>query len=255
MPSVSSHDVDIHWESRGDGPTVVLVHGFGESIEGLWRSGGWLDDLVDAGYRYVALEFRGHGRSGHPYEPEAYHIDKLVDDLAAVVAAAGAGEGWFVGFSLGSEILMRFLLRDAPKARGAVFIAMGKVSLRPRRKSTALTADALVEEDLTDIHPALKKMRRIHEERGNDLRALSALLRAEVERVALTPEELKALRVPTLFLNGEREQVVGDAREIAQYVEGSRVGSIEGCYHDESPRSPLTRSEALAFFAEGSPRR
>jgi pimeloyl-ACP methyl ester carboxylesterase len=250
MPSVSSHGVDIHWESAGEGLPVVLVHGFGESIEGLWRSGGWLDALVDSGYRYVALEFRGHGQSGHPYEPDAYHIDKLVDDLAAVVRAADAGRGWFVGFSLGSEILMRFLLRDAPRARGAVFIAMGKVSLKPRRKATALTAEALVTEDLSEIHPALRKMRRIHEERGNDLRALSALLSAEVERVALVPEQLGALRIPTLFLNGEHEQVVGDAREIAQHVEGSRVGSIEGCYHDETPRSPLTRREALAFFAE-----
>lgn len=250
MPKVSSHDVDIHWESAGEGPSVVLVHGFGETIEGLWRSGGWLDDLVGSGFRYVALEFRGHGQSGHPYEAAAYHIDKLVDDLAAVVRAADAAEGFFVGFSLGSEILMRFLLRDAPPARAAVFTAMGKVSLRPRRKATALTVEALLTDDLSEVHPALRKMRRIHEERNNDLPALAALLRAEVDRVALDPVDLRTLRLPALFLNGEREQVVGDAQEIAQYIEGARVGSIDGCFHDETPRSPLTRRDALAFFAE-----
>jgi pimeloyl-ACP methyl ester carboxylesterase len=134
-------------------------------------------------------------------------------------------------------------------ARAAVFLAIGKVSLRPRRKATALTAEALLAEDLTDIHPALKKMRRIHEERENDLLALAALLRAEVGRVALVPEELVAIDIPTLFLNGEKEQVVGDASAIADHVSGSRVGSIEGCYHDQTPRSALTRKEALDFFA------
>ena len=92
-------------------------------------------------------------------------------------------------------------------------------------------------------------MRRIHEERGNDLRVLAAVLRAEAARVALRPEQLAELRVPALFLNGEHEQVVGDANAVAEHIPGARVGSIEGCYHDESPRSPLARQEALAFFA------
>ena len=178
MPSIASHGVDIHWESAGEGSPVVLVHGFGESIEGLWRSGGWERDLVAAGHRMVAFEFRGHGASGHPYEPEAYHVDKLVDDLAAVVDAADARDACFVGFSMGSEVLMRYLLRAGSSARAAVFLAMGRVSLSPRRKATALTADALVAEDMSEIHKALQKMRRIHEERDNDLPALSALLRA-----------------------------------------------------------------------------
>ena len=249
MPTLRSDDVSIHWESAGEGPPVVLVHGFGETIEGLWGSGGWLDDLVAAGHRYVTLEFRGHGRSEHPYEKEAYHIDRLVGDLAAVGEAAEAAPAFFVGFSLGSEILMRYLLRDASKARAAAFIAVGKVMLKPRRQATDLTVDALLAEDMTDIHPALKKMRRIHEERGNDLKALAALLRAEVERQELVPEQISQLRLPTLFMNGEKEQVVGDVNTIASLVEGSRVEIIEGCYHDESPRSPITRRHAIEFFA------
>ena len=44
--------------------------------------------------------------------------------------------------------------------------------------------------------------------------------------------------------------VVGDVNAVAEHVPGSRVGFIDGCYHDESPRSPLTRRAALAFFAE-----
>ena len=249
MPTLHSGDVAIHWETGGEGTPVVLVHGFGETISGLWGSGGWLHDLVAAGHRYVTLEFRGHGRSEHPYEVTAYHIDALVGDLAAVVEAAEAAPACFVGFSLGSEILMRYLLRDQSKARAAAFIAVGKVMLRPRRQATALTADALLAEDTTEIHPALKKMRRIHEERGNDLRALAALLRAEVERVSLLPEEISALEIPTLFMNGENEQVVGDVHTIASLVPGSRVELIEGCYHDESPRSPITRRHAIEFFA------
>ena len=120
---------------------------------------------------------------------------------------------------------------------------------RPRRKATALTADAMVAEDPSELHRALQKMRRIHQERGNDLRALSALLRAEIDRVALLPEQLSELSLPTLFLSGEHEQVVGDCRTIAEHVSGAQVDFIPDCDHDETPRSPLTREKALAFFA------
>ena len=254
MPFLTCHGVDIHWQQSGDGSPVVLVHGFGESCKRLWEQSfegaSFVDALIAGGHRAVRFDLRGHGRSTLSRDQSDYVIEKLVDDVAAVVREADADDAHFVGFSLGAELAFRYLLRDGVHARSAAFIGMGKPVLRPRRRATALAVGALTTDDPSDLHPALLKLRRIHTEHGNDLVAIATLLRAEIERVALLPEQLCELTLPTLFISGEREQAMGDAQPIADLVSGSRVVRIPGADHDTTPRTAKARNAVLAFFSE-----
>ncbi len=250
MPMLHSKDAEIHWKQTGSGPPVVLVHGFGESAERMWEQSGWVESLEGAGRRVVRFDLRGHGLSEKVYDPVACHIDRLTDDLANVVREAGATGAHFVGFSLGSEILFRYLLKGGARdAVGAVFIGMGRAVLRPRRRATALSVEAMSAEDPAQLHPALRKLRRIHEGRGNDLRSLIALLRAEIERVALEPDEMRALDLPVLFVAGENEQVVGDVEPVADLVKGSRIVRIPGTDHDATPLAAEARAAVLDFLS------
>ncbi|MFI8232556.1 alpha/beta fold hydrolase [Streptomyces sp. NPDC085900] len=91
----------LHLVEQGTGPLVLLVHGFPESWFS-WRR--QLPALVAAGYRAVAIDVRGYGRSSKPASTEAYRMLDLVEDNVAVVRALGEESAVIVGHDWGSNI-------------------------------------------------------------------------------------------------------------------------------------------------------
>ncbi|MGW4695678.1 alpha/beta fold hydrolase [Kitasatospora cineracea] len=91
----------LHAVEQGDGPLVLLVHGFPESWYS-WRH--QLPALAGAGYRAVALDVRGYGRSSRPADPAAYRMRELVADNLALVRALGEETAVVVGHDWGSNI-------------------------------------------------------------------------------------------------------------------------------------------------------
>ena len=91
----------LHLVEQGSGPLVLLVHGFPES----WYSWRYqLPALAAAGYRAVALDVRGYGRSSKPAEVSAYRMRALVEDNVALVRALGEETAVIVGHDWGSPI-------------------------------------------------------------------------------------------------------------------------------------------------------
>lgn len=84
----------IHLVEQGTGPLVLLVHGFPESWYS-WRH--QLPALAAAGYRAVAIDVRGYGRSAKPAATDAYRMLAHVADNTAVVHALGEGTATVIG--------------------------------------------------------------------------------------------------------------------------------------------------------------
>ncbi|MFJ3671339.1 alpha/beta fold hydrolase [Streptomyces sp. NPDC090106] len=91
----------LHLVEQGTGPLVLLVHGFPESWYS-WRR--QLPALAAAGYRAVAIDVRGYGRSSKPAALDAYRMLDLVEDNVAVVRALGEENAVVVGHDWGSNI-------------------------------------------------------------------------------------------------------------------------------------------------------
>src|SRR4051795_525277 len=91
---VSANGIRIHLVEQGEGPLVLLIHGFPESWYS-WRH--QLPVLAAAGYRAVAIDVRGYGRSSKPAATDAYRMLDLVEDNAAVVRALGEESAVVVG--------------------------------------------------------------------------------------------------------------------------------------------------------------
>ncbi|MEV6681547.1 alpha/beta hydrolase [Streptomyces erythrochromogenes] len=91
----------LHLVEQGTGPLVLLVHGFPESWYS-WRR--QLPALAAAGYRAVAIDVRGYGRSSKPAVADAYGMLDLVEDNVAVVHALGEESAVIVGHDWGSNI-------------------------------------------------------------------------------------------------------------------------------------------------------
>ncbi|HEX7820551.1 MAG TPA: alpha/beta hydrolase [Sphingobium sp.] len=92
----------IHVKIAGtSGPLVLFCHGFPESWYS-WRH--QLRALAAAGYRGVAMDMRGYGRSGKPVEASEYRITNLIGDCIAVVEAMGEKQAVIVGHDLGAPV-------------------------------------------------------------------------------------------------------------------------------------------------------
>lgn len=84
-----------------EGFPVLLVHGFPDSAR-LWRH--QIPVLADAGYRVIAPDLRGYGRSDKPQGVEAYQMSKLASDLVAVLDEAGVERAHLVGHDWGAAL-------------------------------------------------------------------------------------------------------------------------------------------------------
>ncbi|MGI5400806.1 alpha/beta fold hydrolase [Streptomyces sp. CA-135486] len=118
---VSSPAGRIHLVEQGTGPLVLLVHGFPECWYS-WRH--QLSALAAAGYRAVAIDIRGYGRSSKPEDTGAYRMLELVADNATVVDALGEQSAVIVGHDWGSTIAANSAL-----VRPDVFRAVGLLSV------------------------------------------------------------------------------------------------------------------------------
>ncbi|MFG3135607.1 alpha/beta fold hydrolase [Streptomyces sp. NPDC048211] len=111
----------IHLVEQGTGPVVLLVHGFPESWYS-WRR--QLPALAAAGYRAVAVDMRGYGRSSRPGDVAAYRMLELIEDNVAVVHALGERSAVVIGHDWGATVAANSAL-----VRPDVFRAAGLLSV------------------------------------------------------------------------------------------------------------------------------
>ncbi|MEN9507106.1 MAG: hypothetical protein RI958_3032 [Actinomycetota bacterium] len=118
---VSVGDTRIHCVEAGEGPLVLFVHGFPESWYS-WRH--QLPAVAAAGYRAVALDVRGYGRSSKPLAVEDYRMVRLVADNVGIVTALGASSAVIVGHDWGAPIAW-----NSAMLRPDVFTAVAGLSV------------------------------------------------------------------------------------------------------------------------------
>jgi non-heme chloroperoxidase len=107
MPYFQATDgTTLHYRDHGDGPTVVLLASQGLSSS-MWQH--LIVRLTDRGFRCVALDRRGHGRSDDP--GKGYDFDQLADDISELLTQLDMHEVTLVGHSLGGAEAARYITR------------------------------------------------------------------------------------------------------------------------------------------------
>ncbi|XP_071848022.1 bifunctional epoxide hydrolase 2-like isoform X2 [Apostichopus japonicus] len=95
---VTKDGVKIHFFEMGQGPPVILCHGFPEGWYS-WRR--QMPALAMSGYRAIALEMKGYGESSAPPEPSEYGMDKITRDVVAFMDVLGLPQATFIGHDWG----------------------------------------------------------------------------------------------------------------------------------------------------------
>jgi pimeloyl-ACP methyl ester carboxylesterase len=129
---VSANGMRFHVAELGEGPLVVLLHGFPQFW---WSMRHLLQGLADAGYRAVAPDLRGYGASDKP--PRGYDAFTLASDVAGVIRALGSRDAIVVGQDWGGFAAWCTATMRQPLVRGMV--ALG--SPHPLRLRSALMTE------------------------------------------------------------------------------------------------------------------
>ncbi len=119
--SVTAGNVRLHCVACGSGPIVVLLHGFPES----WYSWRYqLPALAEAGYRAVAIDVRGYGRSSKPTRIEDYRMTAMVGDVVALIGVLGGGPVTIIGHDWGAPIAWNTALLRPDLCRGVAGLSV-----------------------------------------------------------------------------------------------------------------------------------
>jgi pimeloyl-ACP methyl ester carboxylesterase len=251
------------------GLPVLLCHGWGACV---YSWSGTLPVLAAAGYRAIAVDLRGHGRSDERDPALSYTTPSMTAQLAAIVDALGIDRPVIAGHSMSGRITLQYALDQPGRVRGLALLApIGVGSLRPSIKRVGLPLLALgawlgplaIRRWIIRmvISAATGRLRRppprdvdeywAPSQWGKFARAIHALLR-DFDWRALGAETIAALPVPMVIVLGELDPlvVIADREALSRGVAPTRVVTIDGAGHiitDEA--TARVNTELLALLA------
>jgi pimeloyl-ACP methyl ester carboxylesterase len=140
--TVETNGIRMHVAEQGEGPLVVLCHGFPESWYS-WRH--QLAALAEAGYRAVAPDMRGYGQTDRPEAIDQYTLFHLVGDMVGLLDALGAETAVIAGHDWGAPVAWHAALLRPDRFRAVIGLSVPYRPRGPVRPTTAMprTDDAV----------------------------------------------------------------------------------------------------------------
>lgn len=272
MPYITTGDkTNIYVKDwNGGGRPVILLHGWALSSDS-WDDQAYV--LANAGYRVIAYDRRGFGRSDQPWN--GYDYDTLTDDLAAVIEGTGAQDAAIIGFSMGGGEVARYMSRHG----GKNVVQAGLIaSVVPYMLKTDDNPDGTDQSVFDDMTEQMKEDRaKFFASFYKDFYGVGWVTQPVSDEVieqawvitmqaGLKPTlecaksfsstdfrpDLSAFKVPTLIIHGTSDKTVpidASARAAAKSIANSHLIEYDGSPHG-LPASDKDRvtSDLLAFL-------
>jgi len=273
MSTITTKDgTQIYYKDWGKGPAVTFSHGWPLNSDA-WD--GQMFFLVKQGYRCVAVDRRGHGRSSQV--STGNNMDGYADDLAAVIEALDLRDATLVGHSTGGGEVARYIGRHGTKrvAKAVLVAAVPPLMLKTAANPEGLPIEVFdkLRSDLTknpsqfykDLATPFYGANRA----GADVpqgtldqfwlwSMQAGLLNAYESIKAFSEtdftEDLKKFDVPTLVLHGEDDQIVpvkDSAKKSAKLIKGAKEIYYPGAPHGlTATHQDKVNADLLAFLKE-----
>jgi len=253
MTFITTQDkTKLYVKDWGAGRPVILMHGWPLSAD------SWDDQamaIADAGFRAIAYDRRGFGRSEQPWS--GYNYDTLADDLASVIEETGATDAAIVGFSMGGGEVARYMSRHGGKNVSQAVIISSVVPYMLKTEDNPAGTDKATFDQMTE---GIKKDRAaffasffkdfygvgyISQPVSDELLeasrnvAMQASLKATLacaEAFATTDfrPDLSAFSVPTLIIHGTADKTVpidAAGRAAAKGITNAELIEYDGAPH------------------------
>jgi pimeloyl-ACP methyl ester carboxylesterase len=210
-----SNGVSLRYRIQGSGPAVILLHGFTRSIDAPWVEYGYFAGLFD-GYQLIALDCRGHGRSGKPHVAAAYG-QQMVDDVVRLLDHLRLERAHLLGHSMGAEIVLKTVVQHPARVHSAILAGSGwsddtVYAIYPPLAESLERGEGFraMLEWITPVGqpaptPADVDAFNARLLPGNDVLALAAICRnyAELQELRVIEQELRSIQASVLGITGE----------------------------------------------------
>jgi pimeloyl-ACP methyl ester carboxylesterase len=238
---VENDGARIWYSSYGAGSPVVLLHG------GLGHSGNWgyqVPALVEAGWRAVLIDSRGHGRSTRNERPFSYEL--MASDVLAVMDALHLERAAVVGWSDGACIAL--ILADTSPARieGVFFFAC---NMDPSGVKEISAPNPVLIRCLNRHIKDYERLSATPDQFKPFAGAVQLMMKTQPDYSA---QDLARIRVPVVIVQGEHEEFIEPehAEYLARSIPGAKLNILRGVSHFAPLQRPkLFNSAVLAFLA------
>lgn len=271
MRVVTDDGVGLEVVEQGQGPTLLLVHGFGGAKEDFADQAG----ALALRSHVVTFDHRGHGESDSPPDASSYSLDRLALDTIAVADAVGADQFRLLGHSLGGMVARRVVLAQLQRVEALVLMdtAPGPV---PGLDGELIEMGCVIalNEGMTELKRIMDAFsplgtpayERILAERPgylefNDRKwaTLSAVMWATLGReIRDQPDQLAALagvRCPTLVIVGEQDTpFLGVSRDMTETIPDAVLVVVPNAGHSPQFENPAAWLSAIEGFLDASRR-
>jgi pimeloyl-ACP methyl ester carboxylesterase len=251
MPKLNRDGVDLYYEVHGQGPALLLTHGYSATCR-MWA--GQIEALSKR-HTLVTWDMRGHGQSDYPENPAAYSEPATVADMAALLDAVGAKTAIIGGLSLGGYMSLAFHRAHRERVRALLIIDTGpgyrKDEAREGWNANALkTAERYETEGLGRLAAGSVEMRTSHHRNAEGLaKAARGML---TQRDSGVIDSLPTIGVPAIVVVGANDTPFLAASDyMAAKIPGARKIVIADAGHAANIDQPEAFNAAiLDFLAE-----
>jgi pimeloyl-ACP methyl ester carboxylesterase len=247
MPYADRRDTRIYYQVEGDGPPLVLQHGFTGNLQ-RWYELGYVDALK-SNYQLILVDARGHGLSDKPHDPTAYTLRLRVGDVVAVLDALGVAKTHYWGYSMGGWIGFGMAKYAASRVQSLVIGGAHPYEARLPASSQLDGSDpeaflaalfTRLEIDPATVPPAVRA-----ELLENDFRALAA---AQQDRPPLE-DILSTMTMPCCLYAGDADPFYLKIQQCAQQIPGAISFAMAGLDHGAAFReSGLALRHVIKFL-------
>ena len=225
-----SDGLRIHYEIFGEGPPLVLVHGWGSDTKQNWIDTGWVDTLKTQ-RRLISIDVRGHGQSDKPHDAKAYSYEAMSHDVLAVMDHLQIAKADLMGYSMGSFMGAYLLGHHADRFTAMILGGIGDETEESKSACTLIAA-VLREPDPAKITDPVGRLYRSYVDSNpnntdHEALAISALaMWPDGYPVAFGGEGLGRVSIPVLIVNGSNDHPDRKSTRLnSSHIQKSRMPS------------------------------
>lgn len=259
MPYFDNDGIKIYYEIEGEGPPVIIIHGFAGNSEGIRKQTNWVEALKD-NYLLILLDCRGHGKSDKPHG-DSYYGKKMTDDVIKLMQHLSIEKANFFGYSMGASITFHLLLTKPEIIISAILggfvLTLNEKEISKDREDTKYVIEAFKAESIDQVKdPMARALRQFAELRENDLLALAAVQAGwlnDWSEIMPSPAQmrgaLKKIKVPVMTAVGSSDDIQpGEKTLLAQLVPDACHFQIQGKDHLAMITAPKFQMVVKAFL-------